>query len=467
MVDVRPVHLVIAAIAILAASCDPAQVQPSGPAVGRGGNTGGATAPGAGGSGSGGSASGAGGAGGPAFQLDAATGGGQPPRAADAGGGEAASCATETHQARQTPLDVLLLVDTSGSMREAAGTDTKWKLARDALATFWRDPRSAGLGLGLQFFPFKGADRPCTVDDDCGTAVAAGTCGTTAVCAGGGPFPEARTCDLDGLGGACAAGSTCSATGRCAVSGAGCAPVGTGCPGGGGMCMGRGNVCKNLGTGSCEAVDYERPAVPISPLPGAEPMLTAALQVKDPVGHTPTLPAVQGALGYLRQHLAANPGHRGALVLFTDGLPLGCTTNSAFTVGQAIGAAATGVPSITTYAIGVFSGTQAITAKGTLDGWARSGGTMESVVLSPTEMLTQRFLDTLNRIRGAALACDFGIPMPGGMAAPSTTARSTCGRPAAPGPGTCCTSATPPAATPAPAAGTTTSIRPWASRPGW
>jgi hypothetical protein len=412
MVNARAARLLLITITAVVASCETPQIKGRGPSAGTSGNAGGAGGSGAGQAGNGGSTTGPGGSGVvPPLNLDASGGGSQPPRAADAGG-EAASCAAETHQAKQTPLDVLLLVDTSGSMREGAGTDTKWTLTRNALTAFWRDPKSAGLGLGLQFFPFKGADRPCTADADCGLAVAVGTCGDTGVCAGGGPFSGAQACDPDGLTAACPTGNACSVTGRCAGSGANCAPIGMGCPGGGGMCMNRGNVCKNLGTGSCEAGDYGTPAVAIAPLPGGEPMLTGAITAKDPVGHTPTLPAVQGALSYLRQHLTANPTHKAALVLFTDGLPLGCTNNSAFTIGQAIGTAYMGTPSISTYALGVFSGTQAITAKGTLDGWARSGGTTESVVLSPTEMLTQRFLDTLNQIRGAALACDFSIPMP-------------------------------------------------------
>jgi hypothetical protein len=417
MVHTRLARLVIGAVTVavtgLSASCDTARIEGQGPGVGR---QGGAGAGGAGGGnpGGGGGSTGAGGGVVPPLNLDAAAGGGSggaPGVKPDAAGGETASCATETHQAKQTPLDVLLLVDSSGSMREGAGADTKWTLTRDALTAFWREPKSAGLGLGLQFFPAKGADRPCANDDACGVAVAIGTCGDTGVCAGG-PFSAARSCDPAADLGTCPGGGACSITGRCAGSGAGCAPIGMPCPGGGGMCMNRGSVCKNIGTGSCEAVDYETPAVPIRPLPAGEAMLTGAIQDKDPVGHTPTLAAVQGALTHLRQHLGANPTHKAALVLFTDGLPLGCTNNSSFTIGQAIGAAFMGTPSISTYALGVFSGTQAVTAKSTLDGWARQGGTTESVVLSPTEMLTQRFLDTLNQIRGTALACDFSIPMP-------------------------------------------------------
>jgi hypothetical protein len=422
MVHTRLACVVIGAVTLAVTgpsiSCDTAKIEGVGSSGGRAGGAGG-SGPGGGNGGGVGGATGSGANGGsgvvPPLNLDAAAGsggGGSSGVKPDAAGGEAASCATETHQAKQTPLDVLLLVDTSGSMREGAGAETKWTLTRNALTAFWREPKSAGLGLGLQFFPFKGADRPCANDDACGVAVDPGTCGDTGVCAGSGPFSGARSCDPQDPLTTCPAGAACSVTGRCAGSGANCAPIGMPCPGGGGTCMNRGSVCRNLGTGSCETGDYQTPAVPIRTLPAGEAMLTTAIQDKDPVGQTPTLAAVTGSLAHLRQHLGANPTHKGALVLITDGLPLGCTTNSTFTIGQAIGAAYTGMPSITTYAIGVFSGTQALTAKPTLDGWARQGGTTESVVLSPTEMLTQRFLDTLNQIRGAALACDFSIPVP-------------------------------------------------------
>jgi hypothetical protein len=358
------------------------------------------------------SAGGAGGAGGgPVLSIDA-TPVGQP--APDAGpAGPPMTCGSESHMAVMAPLDLLLLVDTSGSMGEGAGTETKWTMTRAALTAFWRDTRSAGLGLGLQFFPFQGADRTCAADGECGPGVVTpGTCGDKGACAGGGkPIAELRACDPDGLVDDCPTGTTCAVVGRCSGSGGGCAPTGMPCPGGGGMCMPRQSICRNIGTGSCLAADYQKPAVPIAVLPASETMLTSTLMAKEPVGHTPTAPALTGALDHLRAHLAANPDHKGALIILTDGLPLGCTGNLGSITGI-IGAAHMGTPSISTYAIGVFGSGQAATAKITLDSWARAGGTTESVVLTPTEALTRRFLDTLNQIRGAALACEFGIPAP-------------------------------------------------------
>src|SRR5205814_8124017 len=114
-------------------------------------------------------------------------------------------------------------------------------------------------------------------------------------------------------------------------------------------CVAGGLICSNIGGGSCVEGDYEQPAVAIAPLPGAEPALTHAVTVKEPIGFTPSTQAVTGALAHLRAHLAANPGHKGVLVILTDGLPLGCTQNTYLTVTSAIMAARMATPSILTY----------------------------------------------------------------------------------------------------------------------
>ena len=173
------------------------------------------------------------------------------------------------------------------------------------------------------------------------------------------------------------------------------------------MCGARPTICRNIGTGSCNLTDYEKPAVPIAALPVAEPTISAAMTAAEPIGATPTAQAVEGTLNYLRQHLAANPGRRGVLVLLTDGVPFGDCGTSEAPVRLQILAAQQATPSISTYVIGVF-GNQA--PNSILNGWARVGGTDTAVVLTPTEDLTQRLLATLNQIRGQALPCEFTIP---------------------------------------------------------
>ncbi len=320
------------------------------------------------------------------------------------------ACASETHEARQVPLDLVLLVDTSGSMYELAGAQTKWLLTQNALRLFLEDPRSAGLGIGLQFFPLAGDDLICTSGDACAMpgVTGDGYCVAKSVCtASGQPVHQNRTCDPDDP--VCPFGGTCTTLGRCAGNGAPCYQLGQACPGGGGLCGARPLYCKNIGTGSCTRADYERLTVPIAELPGVAASVTGTILGKEPIGHTPTVPAVEGTLNHLRQHLAANPGRRAALVLFTDGLPLGCSGGTVGMVSSVIAAAAAATPAISTHVIAIFAPNQ-INGTDAVNRWAMAGGTGSAIVLTPTEDLTRRFLDTLNQIRGAALPCAFTIP---------------------------------------------------------
>jgi hypothetical protein len=326
-------------------------------------------------------------------------------------------CAEESHAAQLVPLDLLFLVDTSGSMNGSAGASSKWQMARDALLAFIKDPGSAGLGVGLQFFPFLPPPKACMTDAECGVTASRPNfwCHETSVClVPGMPYdPMARGCD-PGLS-LCRNGTVCTKVGRCSMTGGDC--VGTGaCPGGaaGDQCMPQPRVCQNLtgDTGSCTPADYQQVVAPIAALPGGEPRFTASLVGKTPVGGTPMGPAAQGALAHLQAHLAANPGHRAALVLVTDGLPQGCGDMDIGVAAGALTMARTGAPAINTYVIGVFQQIELVQSQMYLGMLSAAGGTGMPFILMPNDDLAKRFLETLNQIRGAALACEFRIPPP-------------------------------------------------------
>jgi len=100
----------------------------------------------------------------------------------------ACACAEQTTQGEQLPLELLFLIDRSGSMvfhMDEASTNKacidvascagdiarqRWPAVRAALAGFLRSPQTVGLGVGLQFFPaFKdkeGKSAPGTSADD-------------------------------------------------------------------------------------------------------------------------------------------------------------------------------------------------------------------------------------------------------------------------------------------------------------
>ena len=94
----------------------------------------------------------------------------------------------------------------------------------------------------------------------------------------------------------------------------------------------------------CDHTTYEKPTVPIATLPGGEAALVQTLQDLPLSGDTPMGPAVQGALNQLRRHRAANPTHRVALVLATDGVPSTCTPTDARALGALVSAAAMETP---------------------------------------------------------------------------------------------------------------------------
>lgn len=80
-------------------------------------------------------------------------GGGIITSSSSGGGGEGGACFATGAEARRIPLDIIFLVDRSGSM---AGP--KWEGTRTALTSFFNDPASTGLGVGMVYFPAAKAD---------------------------------------------------------------------------------------------------------------------------------------------------------------------------------------------------------------------------------------------------------------------------------------------------------------------
>jgi hypothetical protein len=63
------------------------------------------------------------------------------------------TCAAQAFTPEKVPVDVQILLDSSLSMGLMAGTSRKWDRAIQAINTFLGDPKSAGLGVGLTFYP--------------------------------------------------------------------------------------------------------------------------------------------------------------------------------------------------------------------------------------------------------------------------------------------------------------------------
>lgn len=330
--------------------------------------------------------------------LDGWTGsGGQLPRAVS--DPFAGSCAHTTIRARSLPLDLLFMVDSSGSMLDRTGTgETKWDAVRSAFDAFFRSPGS-DLGAGLQFFPRSnpGAPRDCVADVACG---AFGPCARFRACTGSG-----RACSRDAE---CAGAGTCALIGRCSASDQLCVPAGATCGAAQDLCRELPGRCAQYE--SCAAEDYARPAVPIAPLPGAAAALRATLTATRPEGSTPTGPALTGAHQYARTHGLANPGKRVAVVLATDGFPTSCSPRSTPELSTLATAALAGSPSVPTFAIGVFTPDEAAAARANLDALARAGGTSRALLVDASGNVEAAFARALASVRAAALSCEYLLP---------------------------------------------------------
>lgn len=344
--------------------------------------------------------------------------GGGPTNGGDAG---LNACAADTQQAKLAPLDLVLMQDTSGSMWEyigttgTAATTSKYDSVKAALGAFMSDPSSAGIGLGIQFFPLfaSGVPNSCTVAADCGAS--GGAC-TEGYCTNKNQFCVANA--------DCGGGGTCTPLLRCHAEQE--------------LLCRNANDCKNIfvagdnygpcdrplvrgecstSTLSCTSTDYQALASPISALPGAATGINAALNLHIPDGATPTYSALDGALKAAKAYALAHSSDVVAVVLSTDGIPntngtTGCDDNTA-DIDALAAAALAGTPSVKTFVIGVLSPSDdTTTATNTLNGIAAAGGTTAATIIGTSSTTESDFVAALTKIRGQSLPCQFPLPVP-------------------------------------------------------
>lgn len=372
------------------------------------------------------------------------------------------TCASNNVGAEPAPLDIYIMLDISKSMLdEASGGVSKWTAIQDAVSAFLMDPNSAGIGVGIQYFPLMkpGVPATCTATDECGDG---GMCALNLCRAFGASVQDGLAicetdadCDLPTIVdyGACMAGSceldaarSCSTEADCQDSitqnYGPCVPAGSCendldqiCPDVGADCGFDVNAnalgaCIESTQGFCfhgtvcDPGGYAAPAVDIGVLPDAAAAIVASMQGQTPDGDTPTGPALRGAIQHAGEFAAANPGHTVVSVLATDGLPTECVTVDSFlgTVSEqallddVVYAANQGVmgnPAVPTFVIGVF-GAVDLTAPQNLNRIAGAGGTQQAQIIDVGGDVAQQFLDALNSIRTSRLACEFQIPEPEG-----------------------------------------------------
>jgi hypothetical protein len=335
-----------------------------------------------------------------------------------------AACATSSVGAVPVPLDLYFLMDSSKSMADQTGAGTtKWAAVTSALNMFFSDAGSAGLGVGLKYFPDEQSAPPasCTMDSQCvvvGTNY--GPCDFRDTCVAN----NASTTAVSPL---CLTGADCG-TQTCAriqSCGSGstqsyCAAAGTGsCAG----CSTFAGYCHLRDI--CMSTKYATPDVPVLTLPDTGGLLSASLTPHVPDGYTPTGPALAGAVAFAQQRQASNPDHKVAIVLVTDGLPGGflpgfppaeCAPSAisgANSISSIAMAAAAGTPPILTFVVGIFNPASAegMAAPANLMALATAGGTGSAVILDVTQNdVTPKLRAALAQAQTKAIACSYQIP---------------------------------------------------------
>ena len=275
----------------------------------------------------------------------------------DGGGGSGSACATSMMKAQQTPLDIFIMLDHSGSMTDSvAGGGDKWDAVKAAISSFVTQPGLTNISVGMQYFGVPPSAPPptcnlvfgCTTSTDCGAA----------------------------------------ACGPCVAS----------------VCVGA--LAASTGTpDSCVAADYATADVAIAPLPGAGSAITSSMAAHSPNGDsTPTEPALEGAVDYAKSWATSHAGDAVVVVLATDGDPTGCDSAPAPATAAATGLA--GTPKILTFVIGVGS------SLSSLNSIAAAGGTTSAFLVDTGGNVNQQFLAAMNAIQHAALGCQYTIPVP-------------------------------------------------------
>lgn len=323
------------------------------------------------------------------------------------GTGGGPSCGGHRSKAEVVPLDLYLMLDSSGSMLETVGTSstTKWTAITAALSAFLSDPGSVGLGVGLQHFPQTqpGVPDACAADSECpGTS---GPCMLRFCEDQSGPCSRNSECH----------GTACVPLGQCGSSY--CLRIGVMCDNGSVCSRLTQSVCYNAD--SCAASDYAKPEVEFTLLGGPTPLLDAAIASLSPNGSTPTVAAVGGAIQHAKDWASAHPTHTVIVVLATDGLPTECSVQDIPSIAKIAAAGLAGSPSIKTFAIGTFAKANIQSgAPANLDQIANAGGTQKAFLVNTSENdVEQAFLDALTAIRGTKLACEFVVPSANGAGA--------------------------------------------------
>ncbi|HVW27410.1 MAG TPA: hypothetical protein VHC69_18730 [Polyangiaceae bacterium] len=266
-------------------------------------------------------------------------------------------CAGSSVKPKKIPLDMYIVFDESQSMSDNVNGGSKWSVIVGALTSFVQNMGSAGLGVGLTYFPLplpSGVPGTCGMDSDC----------------------KVNGTDY----GPCVADASTHLL----------------------------LVCGK--TDSCVATNYKA-EVPIDTLPGVAQAIVTSLGMHGPTGFTPTYPALQAGYDYTKTWATNHPDHKTILVLATDGDPTTCdaTTNNVQTIAaNLVTPANSGPQPILTFVIGVGSSLTSLNAI------AQAGGTGQALIVDTGSADPGGdFLAAMKKIGASPLlGCQYSIPAP-------------------------------------------------------
>jgi hypothetical protein len=305
------------------------------------------------------------------------------------------------------PLDLLFLVDRFSTTGQLPAVSA-------ALVAFLRAP-STDVGAGLQMLPLH---AHCDRDGDC---YAGETCRVPSACDKGPLGPGLDQDEIPcGTGlDACPPLSVCRPLGRCSQTLHHCADIGLPCAGrlAENLCEPLAKTCFLNGeaAASCDIADYGKPLVPIGRLPGVDRDLAYAIDGQDTADDpsSPLGPALEGSLDYLGAHLVANPGHRAALVLISNGYVNACVATGQYGIVTLVRRAHGAVPGIDTYVIGVGDTSVGPPFPSGLVDLAAGGGTEAPFILD-WRNVENGLQSILSQVQMRATTCELGIDVPVG-----------------------------------------------------
>lgn len=166
-----------------------------------------------------------------------------------------------------------------------------------------------------------------------------------------------------------------------------------------------------FGDMSCKASDYATPAVAIDSVSTVKSAILRSIDATRPNGNTPTIAALEGAIDYAKSWAQSKPQHVVIDIFATDGQPHGICNNNMDDITAIAANGVKGTPSIRTFVIGVTTPNDTDLTDN-LNAIADKGGSGTPFLVDTSQDVDAKFLEALNKIRGAALGCTYSMPVP-------------------------------------------------------